>query len=96
MPFEAILGEVDQLNNASTRLDRLAEQHPPMSEDLTTIPGSVAQYCHCIGSVGGGQRPQADLSVVGHVPRTRPLETRNIPTQSMQNVPRGVPFYERN
>jgi hypothetical protein len=26
------------------------------------------------------------------VPRARPLEIRNIPTQSMQNVPRGSPF----
>jgi len=40
--------------------------------------------------------PQTDLGAVGHVPRARPLEIRNIPTQSMQNVPRGVPFYERS
>jgi len=41
MPFEAVLREVDQLNNVSTRLDRLTEQHPPMSEALTTIAGNV-------------------------------------------------------
>jgi len=41
MPFEAVQREVDQLNNVSTRLDRLTEQHPPMSEALTTISGNV-------------------------------------------------------
>jgi hypothetical protein len=41
MPFEAVLREVDQLNNVSTRLDRLTEQHPPMSEALTRIAGNV-------------------------------------------------------
>ena len=41
MPFEAILDEVDQLHNSSTRIEQLAEQHPPMSEALITIAGSV-------------------------------------------------------
>ncbi len=41
MPFEAILREVDQLHNVSTRLEGLADQHPPMSEALLTIAGSV-------------------------------------------------------
>jgi len=41
MPFEAILCEVDQLHNVSTRLEGLAEQHPPMSEALATIAGNV-------------------------------------------------------
>jgi hypothetical protein len=41
MPFEAILHEVDQLHNVSTRLEGLAEQHPPVSEALLTIAGSV-------------------------------------------------------
>ena len=41
MPFEAIVREVDQLHNVSTRLEGLAEQHPPVSEALTTIAGSV-------------------------------------------------------
>ena len=34
MAFEAILHEVDQLHNVSTRLEGLAEQHPPVSERL--------------------------------------------------------------
>ena len=41
MFFEAILDEVDQLSNVSTRLEGLAEQHPPVSEALITIAGNV-------------------------------------------------------
>jgi hypothetical protein len=41
MPFTAILREVDQLHNVSTRLEGLAEQHAPISEALMTIAGNV-------------------------------------------------------
>ena len=41
MPFEAILNEVDQLHNVSTRLEGLAEQHPLVSKALVTIAGNV-------------------------------------------------------
>jgi hypothetical protein len=41
MAFEAILDEVDQLHNVSTRLAGLAEQHPPVEEALMTIAGNV-------------------------------------------------------
>ena len=41
MGFEAILDEVDQLHNVSTRLEGLADQHPPVSEALMTIAGNV-------------------------------------------------------
>jgi len=41
MPFQAILREVDQLHDVSTRLEALAEQHPPVSEPLMTIAGNV-------------------------------------------------------
>lgn len=41
MVFEAILDEVDQLHNVSTRLEGLAEKHPPVSQALTMIAGSV-------------------------------------------------------
>ena len=36
-----ILHEAQQLYNVSDRLDRLAEQHPLVSEALITISGSV-------------------------------------------------------
>jgi hypothetical protein len=41
MAFEAILDEVDQLHNVGTRLEGLAEQHPPVEEALMTIAGNV-------------------------------------------------------
>jgi hypothetical protein len=41
MAFEAILDELDQLRNVGTRLEGLAELHPPVSEALITIAGSV-------------------------------------------------------
>ena len=41
MSFEAILNEVDQLHNVSTRLEGLADQHPPFTEALMTIAGNV-------------------------------------------------------
>ena len=41
MPFQAIMHEVDQLQNVSTRLEGLAEHHPLMSEPLITIAGNV-------------------------------------------------------
>jgi hypothetical protein len=39
--FEAILNEVDQLQNISARLDGLAEQNPSVTEALMTIADSV-------------------------------------------------------
>jgi hypothetical protein len=41
MPSEAILHEVEQLHKVSTRLEGLAEQHPPVSEGLIAIAGTV-------------------------------------------------------
>lgn len=41
MAFEAILDEVNQLHNVSTRLEGLADQHPPMSDALLKIAGNV-------------------------------------------------------
>jgi len=44
MAFEAILDEVDQLHNVSTRLEGLAEQHAPRTEALMTI-AKRSQHC---------------------------------------------------
>jgi hypothetical protein len=41
MAFEAILDEVDQLHNVSTRLEGLAERHTAITEALMTIAGNV-------------------------------------------------------
>ncbi len=41
MVFEDILAKAEQLDNVSSRLEALAEQHPPVSEALMMISGSV-------------------------------------------------------
>ena len=41
MAFEAILDEVDQLHSVGTRLEGLADLHPPVSEALITIAENV-------------------------------------------------------
>jgi hypothetical protein len=41
MVFEDILAKAEQLDNVSSRLEALAEQHPPLSEALMMISGSV-------------------------------------------------------
>jgi len=41
MPFQAILREVNHLHNVSTRLEALAEKHPPLSEPLMAVAGTV-------------------------------------------------------
>jgi len=49
MPFEAILYEVEQLHDVSERLEVLAGQHPPVSEALMTISGSVRSTATILG-----------------------------------------------
>lgn len=39
--FEAILSEVEQLNQAGDRIEELAEHHPHVSEALISIAGNV-------------------------------------------------------
>ena len=41
MAVEAILAEVDQLNQAGDRIEGLADHHPVVSEALLTIAGNV-------------------------------------------------------
>jgi len=41
MPLNAILQEAQHLHGISDRLDLLSENHPPISEALITISGSV-------------------------------------------------------
>ena len=49
MPIDAILYEVEQLHEVSDRLVILAEQHPPVSEALMTISGSVRNTATILG-----------------------------------------------
>ena len=41
MAYEAILEEVDQLHRVGQRIERLANHHPPVSQELVTIAGNV-------------------------------------------------------
>ena len=41
MAFDAILTEIEQIHGASTRLEDLAELHPPVSEALVAIARSL-------------------------------------------------------
>lgn len=49
MPIEAILSEIEQLNDVSNRLEQLAELHPLVSEALLTISGSVRNTATILG-----------------------------------------------
>jgi hypothetical protein len=62
MPFEAILHEVEQLHNVSTRLQGLADQHPRVSESSHDDRGKRSQHRHYLGSRSGDETPEADLS----------------------------------
>jgi hypothetical protein len=58
MAFEAILHEVEQLDQVSKRLDGLAEQHPPVSEALLTIAGSVRNTATLLGVLVATKGPK--------------------------------------
>jgi len=56
--FEAILDEIDQLQNVSARLDRLAEQNPPVTEALTSISESVRFAATVLAVVAAVKSPK--------------------------------------
>jgi hypothetical protein len=58
MPLEAILNEVDQLHGVSERLEGLANQHPPVSEALITIAGSVRNTATLLAVLVATMRPK--------------------------------------
>jgi hypothetical protein len=58
MPFEAILREVDQLHDVSTRLEGLAEQHLPVSEALTSIARSVRNTAILLAVLAATRSPK--------------------------------------
>ena len=61
MPFEAILHEVDQLHNVSTRLEGLAGQHPPVSEALITIAGNVRNTATVLAVLVATRSPEKPI-----------------------------------
>jgi hypothetical protein len=58
MHFEAILNEVDRLHGVSTRLEGLAEQHPPVSDALMTIAGSVRNSAVVLAVLVATKKPR--------------------------------------
>lgn len=59
MLFEAIRHEVDQLHNVSTRLEGLAEDHPPVAEALITIAGNVRNTATILAVVVATKAPES-------------------------------------
>ncbi len=58
MALEAILNEVDQLHGVSDRLEGLAEQHPPVTDALITIAGSVRNTATLLAVLIATKRPK--------------------------------------
>jgi len=56
--FEAIVNEVDDLQGVSARLERLAEQYPPVSEALMTISGNVLNTATVLAVVAAIKSPK--------------------------------------
>jgi hypothetical protein len=58
MGFEAIVHEVDDLQGVSARLERLAEQYPPVTEALMTISGNVLNTATVLAVVAAIKSPK--------------------------------------
>jgi hypothetical protein len=58
MGFEAIVNEVDGLQGVSARLERLAEQYPPVTEALMTISGNILNTATVLAVVAAIKSPK--------------------------------------
>ena len=56
--FEAIVNEVDDLQGVSARLERLAEQYPPVAEELMSISGNVLNTATVLAVVAAIKSPK--------------------------------------
>ena len=56
--FEAIVNEVDDLQNVSARLEELAEQYPPLADALMTISGNVLNTATVLAVVAAVKSPK--------------------------------------
>jgi hypothetical protein len=56
--FEAIFNEIDDLQGVSARLERLAEQYPPVTEALMTISGNVLNTATVLAVVAAIKSPK--------------------------------------
>jgi hypothetical protein len=58
MGFEAILKEVDDLQGIGARLEKLAEQYPPVTEALMTLSGNVLNTATVLAVVAAIKSPK--------------------------------------
>jgi hypothetical protein len=56
--FEAIVNEVDSLQGVSARLEKLAEQYPPVTEALRSISGNVLNTATVLAVVAAIKSPK--------------------------------------
>jgi hypothetical protein len=56
--FEAIVNEVDDLHGVSARLERLAEQYPPVTEALMSISGNILNTATVLAVVAAVKSPK--------------------------------------
>jgi hypothetical protein len=56
--FEAIVNEVDNLQGVSGRLERLAEQYPPITDALMSISGNVLNTATVLAVVAAIKSPK--------------------------------------
>ena len=56
--FEAIVNEVDDLQGVSARLERLAEQYPPVTDALMTLSGNVLNTATVLAVVAAIKSPK--------------------------------------
>ena len=56
--FEAIVHEVDDLQGVSARLERLAEQYPPVAEALMSISGNILNTATVLAVVAAVKSPK--------------------------------------
>jgi hypothetical protein len=92
MPFEAILREVDHLQNVSTRLEALAERHPLVSEPLMTIAGNVAGGSTLSGKYNAGSSLNVDRNQLGvrHFSSFREVACRTADTVQLPLMRLGI------
>ena len=70
MPFEAFLDEVEELHRVSTRIEELAESHPPLVEELLAIAGNIRNTATVLAVLVATKLKGGD----GHVPlRPKPV-----------------------
>ena len=66
MAFDAILDEVDQLHSVSTRLEGLADHHPPVTEALMTIAGNVRSVATVLAVLVATKLQEGDGHILPH------------------------------